>query len=91
MNQIRKSLETFVRIFALCGLSAILLTLITGYAADSEVTQGPGDNRTGYESADYESRSISLLQRTGKAADLLHVLQSPPWGCRRYPFPGTTR
>jgi len=87
MNQIRKSLKTFVRIFALCGLSAILVTLITGYAAGLEVTQGPGDNRTGYESADYESRSISLLQRTGKAADLLHVLQSPPLGLPPVPVP----
>ena len=76
MNQIRKSLKTFVRIFALCGFFAMVLTLFSGPAVDSDVTQGPGDNRTGYEATDYESRSISLLQRTGKPADLLHVLQS---------------
>jgi hypothetical protein len=59
MTPIRKPLATIIRLFTLGGLFAIGLTLLFGPGADSNVTQGPGDNRTGYEAADYESRSVS--------------------------------
>jgi cytochrome c peroxidase len=87
MTPIRQPPKTSVRVFALGGLFAILLTPFIGRAADSDVTHGPGDNRTRYESANYESRSISLSQRTGEAADLLQVLITPPLGLPPVPVP----
>jgi cytochrome c peroxidase len=88
MTPIRKPPPKFVRLFANWVLFVILLTLLSGPAAGSDVTQGPGDDRTGYEAEDYESRSISLLQRTGQAANLLIVLKSPPLGLPPVPVPG---
>lgn len=64
-----------------------LPALLIGHAFGSDVTRGPGDVKTGYESADYETRSVSMLQRTGKTADLLTVLQSPPLGLPPVPVP----
>ena len=88
MTIIRKPSKVFVRVFVHCGFCTILLTLLIGLAAGSDITHGPGDNRTGYELTEYESRSISLLQRTGKAADLLTVVKSPPLGLPPIPVPG---
>ncbi|MEN8136210.1 MAG: cytochrome c peroxidase [Thermodesulfobacteriota bacterium] len=41
---------------------------------------GPGDVKEGYKSSEYETRSFSLIKRTGKPADLQAVLKSPPLG-----------
>jgi len=87
MTPLQKRPITSGKILVICGIFAILLTLLNGHAANNDVTLGPGDNRTGYESIDFESRSISLLQRTGKAADLLSVLKSPPLGLPTIPVP----
>jgi len=87
MTTPQKPSKMFGKIFAFLGIFAILLTIFKGHAKDLDVTLGPGDNRTGYESSDYESRSISLLKRTGEAADLLSVLKSPPLGLPPIPVP----
>jgi len=65
----------------------LLPVLLIGHAFGSDVTRGPGDVKTGYESTDYKTRSISVLQRTGEASDLLVVLQSPPLGLPPVPVP----
>jgi cytochrome c peroxidase len=83
----KKSPAAFIGLIALCGLFAIGPVLLIGRALSSDVTQGPGDNRTGYEAPDYESRSISLGQRKGQAADLLIVLKSSPLGLPPIPVP----
>lgn len=54
-----------------------------------DVVYGPGDVKTGYESTDYETRSLSLLQRTGKPANLLRVIAEPPLGLPEIPVPET--
>jgi cytochrome c peroxidase len=87
MTPIRKPQPMFDKVFVHCALCAILLAFFIRHAVGSDVTQGPGDNRTGYETADYESRSISLQQRTGKVADLLKFLKSPPLGLPMVPVP----
>ncbi|MEJ2168702.1 MAG: cytochrome c peroxidase [Desulfobacterales bacterium] len=88
MKPIQKPPKTsIIRVLACGGLIAAVLALLIGRTADSDVTHGPGDNRTGYEAVDYESRSISLLQRTGEAADLLQVLKSTPLGLPPVPVP----
>jgi cytochrome c peroxidase len=87
MTPIRKPNAAFVRLFAYCGLLAMVPAILIGHAWSADVTQGPGDNRTGYETPDYESHSISLLQRKGEAADLMAVLKSPPLGLPFIPVP----
>jgi cytochrome c peroxidase len=87
MIPIRKPPNSVIRFFVHWGLLTTLLILLIVHAADSDVTHGPGDNRDGYESTDFESRSISLLRRTGRSADLLTVLKSPPLGLPHVPVP----
>lgn len=41
---------------------------------------GPGDFRDGYESPDYETRSIALAARLGEPADLVGRMAEPPLG-----------
>ncbi len=63
-----------------------------GYDGESAASQwvaqasGPGDDRSGYDSEDYTTRSRALTLRQGKPADLLGLLRSPPLGLP--PVPG---
>jgi cytochrome c peroxidase len=50
--------------------------------------QGPGDDKRGYETADYTTNSKSLLNRQGKAVDLLRFVRTPPLGLPPVPSPG---
>lgn len=71
--------------------SVILLAFlcVSPESFSSGVYYGPGDVKTGYASADYETRSISLLQRTGKPGDLLRVITALPLGLPEIPVPET--
>ncbi len=40
----------------------------------------PGDRKKDYERSDYETQSISLTNRIGRAADLLLTIRQPPLG-----------
>jgi cytochrome c peroxidase len=60
---------------------------LVGFAWGSDVTIGPGDRRSGYDSTDFKSRSIGLEKRTGVPSDLLKVLESPPSGLPPVPIP----
>jgi cytochrome c peroxidase len=51
------------------------------------LASGPGDDKTGYESADYETHARALTERQGHAADLLARLSPPPLGLPRVPVP----
>lgn len=46
-----------------------------------------GDDRSGYESADYRSRSLGLAARRGRPADLMARLREPPLGLPPPPWP----
>ncbi len=72
---------------ASCALLLLPVLLLSSRARGEDITHGPGDPRTGYESPDFETRSISVKQRTGKGADLLQVLKSPPLGLPQVPVP----
>ena len=87
MTPIQRQRKTFRLGLAFCSLLILLLALLLGHVSGSDVTRGPGDVRTGYESTAYETKSISVLQRKGKPADLLRVLQSPPLGLPPVPVP----
>ena len=77
-------------------LSAIILALVLyalkGFAADliestNHAVFGPGDNKEGYESADYQTNSLDLQQRIGKEARLIDFVSSPPLGLPPVPVP----
>lgn len=46
-----------------------------------------GDYRIGYETDEYQSRSVSLENRRGQRTDLLEVLRNPPLGLPSVPVP----
>jgi len=46
---------------------------------------GPGDDRSGYDSEDYTTRSRTLERRQGKRADLLEFVETPPLGLPAVP------
>ena len=59
----------------------------SGQAFDERQTQGSGDVKEGYESADYRTRSRSLLDRRGIRMDLIGLAQDPPLGLPSVPVP----
>ena len=61
--------------------------LASGQAFDERQTQGSGDVKEGYESADYRTRSRSLLDRRGVRMDLIGLAQDPPLGLPSVPVP----
>ena len=61
--------------------------LESGKALDERQTHGPGDVKEGYESADYRTRSRSLLDRRGVKLDLIRFAQDPPLGLPPVPVP----
>ena len=52
--------------------------LDSGQSFDERQTRGPGDVKEGYESADYRTRSRSLLERRGVKLDLIRYAQDRP-------------
>ena len=50
---------------------------------------GPGDYKGGYESADYETRSVAVDSRAdrGQPADLMAIFNNPPLGLPAVPVP----
>ena len=61
--------------------------LDSGQGFDASQTRGPGDVKEGYESADYRTRSRSLLDRRGLAQDLIRFALDPPLGLPPVPVP----
>ncbi len=61
-------------------------------AANPPATQlsGPGDDKSGYDSEDYTTRSRALELRQGKPADLLGLIETPPLGLPAVPGAETT-
>ena len=54
--------------------------LSPGDELDKTQVYGPGDVKDGYESADYITRSLSLLDRRGSRYDLIEFALDPPLG-----------
>jgi cytochrome c peroxidase len=87
MTSIRKQLGALRLKVVISAFLIFMAAPLIDHISGSDVTRGPGDVKTGYESTGYETRSISVLQRTGKAADLFRVVQSPPLGLPPVPVP----
>ncbi|GAA0405553.1 hypothetical protein GCM10009133_12720 [Cocleimonas flava] len=51
----------------------------------------PGDDKSGYETGDYVTRSKSISARRGAKADLLALAKNPPLGLPAVPEPETNR
>ena len=49
-------------------------------AASASKLSGPGDDKSGYEHSDYETRSKDLTQRQGDRFDLIKLATDPPLG-----------
>ena len=87
------SLHVFARGVLIAGLIVAQASARTsgelgsGQAFDERQTQGSGDVKEGYESADYRTRSRSLLDRRGVRMDLIGLAQNPPLGLPSVPVP----
>ncbi|WP_020562308.1 cytochrome c peroxidase [Methylosarcina fibrata] len=55
--------------------------------ATAEAVFSAGDNKTHYESRDYETRSVALSQRKGKPANLIRWVERPPLGLPKIDVP----
>lgn len=62
--------------------AAVKTSALTLAALD---TIGPGDDKTGYESLDYQTRSRAIELRAGEAIDLLAIARQPPLGLPELP------
>lgn len=52
-----------------------------------EALLGPGDDKSGYESTQYQTHSVALSLRKGKPADLFKLALHPPLGLPKIPVP----
>ena len=90
---IRAGLHALVRGVLVAGLIIACASartsgeLDSGQAFDESQTRGPGDVKEGYESADYRTRSRSLLDRRGIKMDLIGLALDPPLGLPPVPVP----
>jgi cytochrome c peroxidase len=56
-------------------------------AGPKDVVYRAGDNKDGYHSTDYQTRSVSLTERSGKPVDFFALVQNPPLGLPPVPVP----
>ena len=86
-------LHVFVRGVLIAALAVVQASartsgeLASGQVFDERQSRGPGDVREGYESADYRTRSRSLLERRGVRMDLIRLAEDPPLGLPPVPVP----
>ncbi len=65
-----------------------------GQASSTEsrdVRLAPGDDKTAYESPDYQTNSLSLENRVGRAARLIDIATSKQLGLPEVPFPSNNQ
>jgi len=73
----------FILIIAL--LSSV--TYADNINLSTPLLHGAGDNKTGYETKDYETNSKALTTRLGKKANLIALINQPPLGLPAVPVP----
>ena len=71
-----------VCLFLVICVLPVFMVVVAGSDSevDEEATLGPGDRKHGYEDESYVTNSLSVTARTGKEADLLQFVQTPPLG-----------
>ncbi len=55
--------------------------------ADNPELYQPGDNKQGYQRNDYQTHSLSVMQRNGQEADLIRYAEKPILGLPKLPVP----
>lgn len=60
---------------------------VLAYVESPDVVFRAGDHKAGYESHDYETKSVSLTERPAKEMDLLALANNPPLGLPPVPVP----
>jgi len=63
------------------------LVLINNTNAEKNIYTGPGDDKTGYNSKDYRTNSLSLDHREGKKADLIKYISVKQLGLPNLAIP----
>jgi len=84
------SLLLLVILFLIIFSTELQSTNETGQAQNStknKALYGPGDNKQGYESIDYQTNALDLNKRIGEEADLLQYIINPPLGLPAVPVP----
>ena len=65
----------------------ILFFYGTSFSSELSNYSGPGDNKDGYNSKDYETNSLSLSDRKGKSADLIKFVTMKQLGLPKLEIP----
>lgn len=92
MNRMNKTVLVInILVVFSIALSLISVTASRGSEDASELQNraifGPGDIKHGYESADYTTDTLDLLNRIGKEAELIEFARQPPLGLPPVPVP----
>lgn len=92
MNRMNKTVLVInILVVSSIALSLISVTASRGSEDASELQNraifGPGDIKHGYESADYTTDTLDLLNRIGKEAELIEFARQPPLGLPPVPVP----
>ena len=87
-----KSVPVVKVLFVYCiALLVTAVSFLPGFADDpgmqNKVIFGPGDDKRGYESADYKTNTLDLQKRIGKEAELISFVRQPPLGLPPVPVP----
>ncbi len=67
--------------------SATLASTAQGSQQKSATLSVPGDDKRGYEQTSYQTHSLALELRQGKAANLMAYVDTPPLGLPEMPVP----
>ena len=84
--------------FLLLAIAFVLLLLSSNLQSANQVEQepnkiknkalyGPGDNKQGYESTEYQTNTLDVSKRIGQEADLMQFVLNPPLGLPEVPVP----
>ncbi len=68
-------------------LSSDLQSRTEDSQSENKALYGPGDVKEGYDSPDYQTRTLDIQKRTGKEANLLEFITNPPLGLPAVPLP----
>ena len=92
MNRMNKAVPVINILVVFAAVLSLISVAAPPGSADTPELQnraifGPGDVKHGYESADYTTSTLDLLNRIGKEAELIKFAEQPPLGLPPVPVP----
>lgn len=90
MQLANSSTHIIVDILKCMTFAVLVLACLQEVTADflrEQAVFGPGDNKQGYDSVDYKTKSLDLQRRIGREADLMQFVTSPALGLPEVPVP----